>query len=237
MRLSSRRPIGYRTLPRGVHFQRPKRPASVRVVTIQRLQPLLDQYDLAVQRLIARLSGPTLDSGDGTPVEVAPMTDAEYLWEPVNGCWSVRSRDDGPGRGAAKLLGAGKWGRDAAPAAPTPPPFTTIAWRLDHLSETMLGRADHLNGSQSFTRAEYESRPDAVGAIEQFHQAADAWRRAMLSVDESDYDRTGLSSYPYGSDADERFLDNVWWQNQEVLHHGAEIALLRDLYVHRASFE
>ena len=28
----------------------------------------------------------------------------------------------------------------------------------------------------------------------------------------------------------EQFIDTVWWVNQEVLHHGAEIALLRDLY-------
>jgi len=26
----------------------------------------------------------------------------------------------------------------------------------------------------------------------------------------------------------------MWWENQEILHHGAEIALLRDLYAHRA---
>ena len=26
------------------------------------------------------------------------------------------------------------------------------------------------------------------------------------------------------------FIDIVWWVNQEVLHHGGEIALLRDLY-------
>ncbi|MGU3409063.1 DinB family protein [Microbacterium sp. M1A1_1b] len=204
-------------------------------MTNSRLQPLLEQYDLAVQRLLERLTGPTVDSGDGDAVEVPPLTDAEHLWEPVDGCWSVRSRADGPGRGALKLLGAGAWGRDAAPKAPSPPPITTIAWRLDHLSETLLGRADHLGGSRSFARAEYESRADAVGAVEQFRQAAAAWRLAMLGVDESDYDRTGLSSYPYGSDADELFLGNVWWQNQEVLHHGAEIALLRDLYAHRAS--
>jgi hypothetical protein len=60
------------------------------------------------------------------------------------------------------------------------------------------------------------------------------WRRALLGVDESDYDRTGLSSYPYGSDAEETFTANAWWMNQEILHHGAEIALLRDLYVHSA---
>jgi hypothetical protein len=34
---------------------------------------------------------------------------------------------------------------------------------------------------------------------------------------------------PYGSDAEEMFIDIVWWVNQEILHHGAEIALLRDL--------
>ncbi len=56
-----------------------------------------------------------------------------------------------------------------------------------------------------------------------------------LSVPADPTCQLDLSSYPYGSDADERFLDNVWWQNQEVLHHGAEIALLRDLYANRAS--
>jgi hypothetical protein len=40
----------------------------------------------------------------------------------------------------------------------------------------------------------------------------------------------GGSNYPYGSDAEEIFIDIVWWVNQEILHHGAEIALLRDLY-------
>jgi hypothetical protein len=29
---------------------------------------------------------------------------------------------------------------------------------------------------------------------------------------------------------EEPFMDLVWWVNQELLHHGAEIALIRDLY-------
>jgi hypothetical protein len=33
-----------------------------------------------------------------------------------------------------------------------------------------------------------------------------------------------------GSDPEEPFVDVVWWVDQEVLHHAAEIALLRDLY-------
>ncbi len=44
----------------------------------------------------------------------------------------------------------------------------------------------------------------------------------------------GRSTYPYGSDAEEPFIDTVWWVNQELLHHGAEIALLRDVYRERA---
>lgn len=63
----------------------------------QRLEPLLEQYDFATERLLSRLAGPASDSGDGTPVEVPTMTDAEYLWEPVGACWSVRRRSDGPG--------------------------------------------------------------------------------------------------------------------------------------------
>ncbi|WP_378144312.1 DinB family protein [Cnuibacter sp. UC19_7] len=101
---------------------------------------------------------------------------------------------------------------------------------LDHVTETLRGRADHLGGAHTFTRTEWEPQGDATGAVEALRTAAEEWRRAMLAVDESDYDRTGLSSYPYGGDADETFLPMVWWQNQEILHHGAEIALLRDLY-------
>ncbi|WP_329466967.1 hypothetical protein [Streptomyces sp. NBC_01431] len=40
----------------------------------------------------------------------------------------------------------------------------------------------------------------------------------------------GHCTYPHGSDPDEPFIDIVWWVNQELLHHGAEVALLRDLY-------
>lgn len=205
------------------------------MTTNARLEPLLEQYDWATERLLGRLAGPTSDSGDGRAVEVPPLTDAEYLWEPVDMCWSVRRRTDGPGPGAVKLVGAGDWGRDGAPESPWPPPVTTIAWRLDHVSETLLGRASHLRGDGAFDRARWEPRPDAAGAVETFRRATADWRRAMLRVDESDYDHTGLSTYPYGSDPEETFMSIVWWENQEVLHHGAEIGLLRDLYAHRPS--
>lgn len=201
------------------------------MTTPPRLIPLLEQFDFAYKRLADRMAGPVMDSGNGTDVEVGPMTDDEYLWEPVPDCWSVRRRSDGPGARATVLVGAGGWGRDATPAPhPAPPPFTTIAWRLSHLSEMLTLRADHTIGSRALTRDDLHVSGDAAGAIAAFASGATVWRKALLSADDTALDTIGYSAYPYGSDPDDPFMETVWWVNQELLHHGAEIALMRDLY-------
>ncbi|MFF1835945.1 DinB family protein [Streptomyces sp. NPDC058231] len=201
------------------------------MATPPRLIPLMRQFDFARERLTARLTGPVMDSGNGTDIAVPPMTDEEYLWEPVPDCWSVRRHAEGPGPGATVLVGAGDWGRDATPPPhPTPPPFTTLAWRLSHLSELLALRADHTNGSRTLTRDDHLVPGDAAGAIAVFDSGATAWRKALLDADDAALDTVGHSAYPYGSDPEDPFIETVWWVNQELLHHGAEIALLRDLY-------
>ncbi|MET4645742.1 DinB family protein [Streptomyces sp. NPDC006539] len=201
------------------------------MATPPRLIPLLQQFDFARGRLADRMTGPVMDSGNGTDVEVVSMTDEEYLWEPVPGCWSVRRRAAGPGPGATVLVGAGDWGRDSTqPPHPAPPPFTTLAWRLSHLSELLALRADHTNGSHALTRDDYVVAGDAAGAIAAFDSAATAWREALLGADDAALDTVGHSTYPHGSDPEDPFIETVWWVNQELLHHGAEIALIRDLF-------
>jgi hypothetical protein len=197
-----------------------------------RLIPLLEQFDFARERVVHRLAGPLFDSGNGTPIETPAMTDDEYFWEPVPDCWSIRRRAEGPGPGAAVLVGAGEWCRDSGvPEHRSSPPFTTIAWRLGHLSEMLTLRADHTIGSHSLTRYDYHFSGDAGGAIAALEAGAQAWRQALLSADDAALDMVGRSTYPDGSDPDDRFIDTIWWVNQELLHHGAEIALLRDLYL------
>ena len=197
----------------------------------RRLAPLLEQYDWGCLRLLNRMTGPVVDSGNGMPVEVPPMTTEEYLWEPVPDAWSVRPRKDGPGPRATLLMGAGEWGRDSAePEHPAPPPFTTIAWRLSHISEMLAIRADYTVGDRDMTSDTFHNSGGAMGAIKSFSDAAEAWRAALVSADDAALDTVGYSAYPYGSDPGEMFLDIVWWVNQEILHHGAEVALLRDLY-------
>ncbi|MFF1422343.1 DinB family protein [Streptomyces sp. NPDC058280] len=201
------------------------------MTTPPRLAPLLQQFDFARKRLVDRMTGPVMDSGNGTDVQVGAMTDEEHLWEPVPDCWSVRRRSDGPGPRATLLAGRGGWGRDAAPAPhPSPPPFTTIAWRLSHLGELLTLRADHTAGSHTLTRDDYASSGAAAEAVTAFDAGATAWRNALLGADDAALDTVGYSTYPHGSDPDDPFIDTVWWVNQELLHHGAEIALIRDLY-------
>jgi hypothetical protein len=200
-----------------------------------RLAPLLEQFDWGCLRLVNRMTGPEMDSGNGSPVPVDPMTDEEYRWEPVPGAWSVRPRAGGPAPRAERLVGAGDWGRDGySGPEPQPPPFTTIAWRLSHLSEMLALRAEYTaGGGRSLTKDDYPAHGGARGAIAAFADAAEAWRRALAGCDDAALDTVGYSTYPYGSDAEEAFLDIVWWVNQEVLHHGGEIALLRDLFQYR----
>jgi hypothetical protein len=50
------------------------------------------------------------------------LTDAEYVWEPVGGCWPLRRQK------------SGTWVLDGKWPEPSPPPVTTIAWRLVHVA-------------------------------------------------------------------------------------------------------
>jgi hypothetical protein len=196
-----------------------------------RLLPLVAEFDFACGRLLHRLAGPEVDSGNGTPVPVPVMTDDEYLWEPVAGCWSIRQKSDGSAIGATELIGAGDWGRDWAPPPHLwPPPFTTIAWRLGHVSEMLSIRADHLIGTHAASREEYRFFGTADGGIAAFNDGVRSWRAVLAGAGDEDLDVAGRSTYPYGSDPEDPLVTTVWWVNQEVLHHGAEIALLRDLY-------
>jgi hypothetical protein len=54
------------------------------------------------------------------------LSDDEFSWEPVPACWTVRRTE------------RGTWAGDDAVPDPTPPPFTTIGWRLVHLGECTL---------------------------------------------------------------------------------------------------
>jgi hypothetical protein len=181
-------------------------------MTPSRLNPLLQQFDFALDRAITRLDG---------------MSDDEYLWEPVDGCWSIRERGKPAGN---RAYGAGGWRLEFNVPPPEPEPFTTIAWRLSHLACGLAMRADYTIGSKQMGRDDFVIPASADAGISTLVSSGVAWREALTSADDAALDEVGRSSFPWGLDPDLPFLDICWWVNQEVLHHGAELALLRDLY-------
>lgn len=157
------------------------------------------------------------------------LTDEEYFWEPVAGCWSVRARGGGI---AAIAAGSGEFTIDFAVPEPTPAPVTTIAWRLAHLIVGVFGtRAASHFGGPAMDYHSFAYAGTAAAALDQLDQVYLDWRKGVTSLDAAALARPcGLAEGPY---ADYPMAALVLHINREAIHHGAEIALLRDLYQHR----
>jgi hypothetical protein len=170
---------------------------------------LFDLSNEAWKRIRARVDG---------------LSDAEYLWEPTPGCWSIRQRQDG------------SWTTDWVLPRPKPDPFTTIAWRMWHLID-MYGEdrapkwlAVPAQGPAIGLDAPDPSPPataaDAVALLERAHDRWDA--HLDLATNESLGERVGPVAGP--EYAEHTRTAYVLHMLDEFIHHGAEIALLRDLW-------
>ena len=107
---------------------------------------LFEQFDLEWNLA----HGPSLDT----------LTDEEYLWEPVPGCWSIRPTGPG-GRGEIEQV----W------PDPQPAPVTTIAWRLSHLAVNVFGlRVSHYFGDGSLTHKDAERPLTAKEGVAYFRE-------------------------------------------------------------------
>jgi hypothetical protein len=154
--------------------------------------------------------------GDRLQQRLAGMSDAEFFWEPASGCWTVRQHP----------ALAGRWEIDYDWPPPEPPPLTTIAWRLVHVANGNWIYWEHAFGSgvRMFPDLVVPGSADAARAY---------WRDS----------REPISSW-LGHATDEQLQqmrpshlgrprsagDVVMTLIDEQAHHGAEMALLRDLY-------
>jgi hypothetical protein len=154
------------------------------------------------------------------------LTDEEYFWEPVDGCWSLR-RD-----------AEGGWRLDQGRPEPDPPPVTTIAWRLVHIGATCLAnRASAFFGDPQVPEDADMFDPrrvpaDLPGAADEavafLERSYRRWRDGIAGLDDEGLRRPlGPKGGPYAEDPMAELIAHI---NREVMHHGAEIALLRDLY-------
>jgi hypothetical protein len=196
-----------------------------------RLGVLLDQFDIARARLDGLVSPASLPKGtllaprkgDG------PLTDAEYRWEPAPGAWSIRRRGEAV---SPRPVGPGEWQLDSATGGdPDPTPVTTIAWRLGHLHWCFAGDWEWTFGERRRPPAELvDFSPSAAVALERFWATLDRWRDRVAAMTDEQLDRVGFGQNPNSDAAELPFITVIAAANIELIHHMAEIALLRDLY-------
>jgi hypothetical protein len=151
------------------------------------------------------------------------LTDAEYFWEPVPGCWSVRPR----GAGVAVEVGSGDYIVDFATPEPVPPPVTTIAWRLAHILVGVLGarNASHFGGPPTSYDA-YTYPATAQDALVQLDVEIERWLTGVRGLGDDEL-VTACGEPGHETDSMAALVLHI---HREMFHHGAELALLRDLY-------
>jgi len=158
------------------------------------------------------------------------LGDDEYFWEPVPGCWNVRPREEST---APMAAGAGEFVVDFAYPEPVPPPVTTIAWRIAHLVVGVFGMrvAAHFGGP-AVDYSSFAYAGTARAALHQLDTAYAGWLEGVRTLGEAGLAKPcGPAEGAFG---DEPMATLVMHINREAIHHGAEIALLRDLYLRRA---
>lgn len=164
---------------------------------------LLDSMDRMFGQLIRRLDG---------------LTAEEYLWEPVEGAWSVRPSDES----AAAVDGAGIREID-------PPPVTTIAWRLWHIAiDCFDDYTRRFSGDMNDAPATWTLDPDE--AVEMLEAKWLAYRATISS--RNFWTELGENWEHWAQSC---VADMAMHASNELVHHAAEVALLRDLYAARAA--
>jgi hypothetical protein len=151
------------------------------------------------------------------------LTDEEYFWEPVPGCWSVRPR----GQGVAVEVGSGDYIVDFAIPEPDPPPVTTIAWRLAHILVGVLGarNASYFDGPPTSYDA-YAYPPTARDALAALDVEVERWLTGVRGLSDAQL-TAACGEEGHTTDSMAALVLHI---HREMFHHGAEIALLRDLY-------
>ncbi len=184
-------------------------PGRLVVMSTQWTSLLVDQLDFYLAaHLMPRLEG---------------LTDAEFFWEPVADCWSVRPD---PGGGWTIQEGPDD-GREH---------LTTIGWRLTHIAVSNLGtRSLAFFGPDADADADmFDPRylpavpGTAAGAVALLQETSTRWRDGIASLDDEQLAAPiGPRGGPFADDPMGALVLHV---SRETMHHGGEIGVLRDLY-------
>ncbi|GAA1775043.1 DinB family protein [Luedemannella helvata] len=147
------------------------------------------------------------------------LTDDEYAWEPVPNCRTVRP------------VGEGLFRSDGPRVDDDDPrEFTTLSWRLAHIIDLLTAEriADWLGIQGIPTWPDIGAPGTAADALERFGLALRHWHSVLAATtEESLVVPLGPAAGPYAEATRRAFVLHIL---DELIHHGAEVAMMRDLY-------
>lgn len=149
------------------------------------------------------------------------LTDEEYLWEPVADVWTIHPGKDGE----EPTVDPQEY--------PDPAPFTTLAWRIHHMTDFFTKRWVNHFGDPNSDGSEPPVTLSAAEAMEHLTFAYGRWKNALQSMPESRLSEPcGPAEGPF---AEHPFVALVLHISREFIHHSSECCLIRDLYRQRES--
>jgi hypothetical protein len=159
------------------------------------------------------------ESGDRLATRCAGLSDEEFFWQPVPDSWTVWRDADG------------RWTYHYEWPAPQPAPVTTIAWRLVHIAADNWIYWEWAFGPGQRTFPDLTVPSTAADAVQNWQDS----RKPISDWVRSATDDALGESRPCHLGAPKTAGEVIGILLNEQIHHGAEIALLRDLFLRHSS--
>lgn len=162
--------------------------------------------------------------------QLREISDEEFFWEPCDGCWTVHPRSE---KRAKHADGAGEWVIDYVAPDPTPAPVTTIAWRVVHLASVNFMYWEYAFGPAKAKFPTLELPGSASASVQWLEQTQLRLLQTLEALDDDELDAPRRTNWRQKWPTRQLFKTLL----DEQVHHGAEVALLRDLYRNRATLK
>jgi hypothetical protein len=168
------------------------------------------------------------------------LSDDEFFWEPLPGCWSVRPRRECR---TPTPYGSGDWVADfdaglveRSVRGEATEPLTSVAWLMWHVG-SMPGRTtelDVLGGPRSaesgWASPYFADHPVFASADEAVQTMRTGWRALDRALKASTDEQLERPSRFWGRTGPAAGYQVVALLLNEISHHGAQVCVLRDLY-------
>jgi hypothetical protein len=141
------------------------------------------------------------------------LTGAEFFWEPAPGSWTVFQEN-------------GRWTYHYEFPDPLPAPMTTIGWRLVHVALCKVIYHEWAFGPREIDFINIENPHDVETSVRMLEHGHALLSKDLADLTDADLERPVLTNWGEEWPAWRIF----WTMIHHDAHHGAEIALLRDLH-------